>query len=235
MFFYLLTMCYVQFNEYNLNKKVKNCIIQLELFIILLIILDNINGELQLLQNNTNLSENPAQITYVSTHLETVHKIEINAADLYYLNLNASSVFVYWFVDCIYQGNTTNYTFSTNYTLPNVQHEILGIIVANMTNPTKAIVDNSVTPSTSGIATTTDSTATLSTTNLNVTTTESSKTDIISYHIINSTYTSDCEQKNPLNLLLSVAPLQNFQKYGYFSRSLLPKGKYLINLNFKLL
>lgn len=174
--------------------------------------------------------------TYVSTHLETVHKIEINAADLNYLNMNASSILVYWFVDCDYKGNTTNYTFSANYTHPDVEHEILGIIVANMTSPTKAVIDNSVTPSTSGIATTTDSTATSSTANLTVTTTESSKTDIKSYHIINSTYTSDCQQKNPLNLLLSVAPLQNFQKYGYFSRSLLPKGiMFLIYLDFELL
>lgn len=178
-------------------------------------------------QNNTILYKNSAQITYVSTHLETVHKIDINAADLNYLNMNASSIFVYWFVDCIYQGNTTNFTFSINYTQPNIQHEILGIVVANMTSPNNITADTSVIPSSSTIATTTDSTATSSATNLTITTTVSSKTDINSYHIINSTYTSECKQKNPLNFLLSVVPLENFQKYGYFSRSLLAKGKLL--------
>jgi len=174
----------------------------------------------------------------VSTNLETVHKIEINAADLDYLNKSANSTSVYWFVDCIYQENTTSFTFSSNYTEPSIQHEILGIVVANIPSsippPTTTTTPP---PTTTTIPTPVSTVSQINSTDTNTTaaasistpsTTEaSSKTDVtFSHHIINSTFTSECQQKKHVELLLSAVQLENQQKYGYFSRSLLTKGKY---------
>uniref|UniRef100_A0A2S2N6V6 Transmembrane protein n=1 Tax=Schizaphis graminum TaxID=13262 RepID=A0A2S2N6V6_SCHGA len=192
-----------------------------------LIVTENLNGVLQLFQNNTNISKNSPRTIYVSTNLETVHRVEINTADLDYLNKSANSTSVYWFVDCIYQENTTSYTFSSNYTEPGIQHEILGIVVANIpssipiTTPTPIVSTTTVNPNNSTSTNNSTIDATLSTSS---TTKAPSKTDVIfSHHIINSTFTSDCEQKNQFELLLSAVPLKDQQKYGYFSRSVLTK------------
>lgn len=192
------------------------------------------NGVLQLFQNNTNISKNSPQTIYVSTSLETVHQIEINAADLDYLNKSANSTSVYWFVDCIYQENTTSYTFSSNYTEPGIQHEILGIVVANipssMPTPTPTTTTTSTPVSTTSVSSinSTSSNTTIAASISTSTTTEApSKTDVtFSHHIINSTFTTECQQKKHVELLLSAVKLENHQKYGYFSRSLLTKGKY---------
>jgi len=194
-----------------------------------------LNGVLQLFQNNTNISKNSPQTIYVSTNLETVHQIEINAADLDYLNKSANSTSVYWFVDCIYQENTTSYTFSSNYTEPGIQHEILGIVVANIPSsiPTPSPTPTTTTTSTpvstttvSSINSTSNNTTIAASTSTSSTTEAPSKTDFtFSHHIINSTFTTECQQKKHVELLLSAVKLENQQKYGYFSRSLLTKGK----------
>jgi len=191
-----------------------------------------LNGVLQIFQNNTNISKNSPQTIYVSTNLETVHQIEINAADLEYLNKSANSTSVYWFVDCIYQENTTSYTFSSNYTEPGIQHEILGIVVANIPSsiptppPTITIVPTPVF-TVSQINSTNTNTTIATSISTPSTTEESFKTDVtLSHHVINSTFTTECQQKKRVDLLLSAVQLKNQQKYGYFSRSLLTKGKY---------
>lgn len=193
------------------------------------------NGVLQLFQNNTNISKNSPQTIYVSTNLETVHKIEINAADFDYLNKSANSTSVYWFVDCIYQENTTSYTFSSNYTEPDIQHEILGIVVANIplsipTSPLTTTTTTSTPVSTTTVSSinSTDTNTTIAASISTPSTTEApSKNDVkFSHHIINSTFTTECQQKKHVELLLSAVQLENQQKYGYFSRSLLTKGKY---------
>lgn len=189
------------------------------------------NGVLQLFQNNTNISKNSPQTIYVSTNLETVHQIEINAADLEYLNKSANSTSVYWFVDCIYQENTTSYTFSSNYTEPGLQHEILGIVVANIPSSIPAPPPTTTTPTplfTVSPNNSTNANTTIATSLSTPSTTEaSSKIGVtLSHHIINSTFTTECQQKKHVDLLLSAVKLENQQKYGYFSRSLLTKGKY---------
>lgn len=189
------------------------------------------NGVLQLFQNNTNISKNSPQTIYASTNLEILHQIEINAADLEYLNKSSNSTSVYWFVDCIYQENTTSYTFSSNYTEPGIQHEILGIVVANIHSsiPTPPPTTTTPTPvvTVSQINSTNTNTTIATSTSTPSTTEVSSKTDVkLSHHVINSTSTSECQQKKHVDLLLSAVKLENQQKYGYFSRSLLTKGNY---------
>ncbi|XP_025202575.1 uncharacterized protein LOC112599740 [Melanaphis sacchari] len=197
-----------------------------------LVVTENLNGVLQLFQNNTNISKNSPRTIYVSTNLETVHRVEINSADLDYLNKSANSTTVYWFVDCIYQENATSYTFSSNYTEPGIQHEILGIVVANISTSTPTTIP--IPPLSTPIPTVSNTTVSSNNSSTNTTiadiistpstTKAPSKPDVIfSRHIINSTITSDCEQKNHFELLLSVAHLKNQQKYGYFSRSVLTK------------
>jgi len=189
-----------------------------------------LNGVLQLFQNNTNISKNSPQTIYVSTNLETIHKIEFNAADLDYLNKSANSTSVYWFIDCIYQENTTSFTFSSNYTEPGIEHEILGIVVANIPSS----IPTPISTPTPTVSTTTDSLNNSTSTNTTAasistpsTTELPSKTDVnFSLHVINSTLTSDCQQKKNVELLLSAVQLKNQQKYGYFSRTVLAKGKY---------
>ncbi|KAL5244767.1 hypothetical protein ACI65C_012177 [Semiaphis heraclei] len=193
-----------------------------------LVVTENLNGVLQLFQNNTNISKNSPQTIYASTNLEILHQIEINAADLEYLNKSSNSTSVYWFVDCIYQENTTSYTFSSNYTEPGIQHEILGIVVANIHSsiPTPPPTTTTPTPvvTVSQINSTNTNTTIATSTSTPSTTEVSSKTDVkLSHHVINSTSTSECQQKKHVDLLLSAVKLENQQKYGYFSRSLLTK------------
>lgn len=207
-------------------------------------IAEYLNGQLQVFQNNTNISKNDPQTIYVSSTLETLFKVELNVADLNYLNKNANSTTIYWFVDCVYQGNTTNYTFSSNFTQSDTEHEVLGIIVANIgprphpTPPATTTVDPNNTTTSTTIAptvvpvTTTAYASTLGTTpamsvdvNSTTTTSRALKTDVNSlYRIINSTYTTDCQEKKNIDLLLSAVTLESKQKYGYFSRSVLVKG-----------
>ncbi|VVC38463.1 Hypothetical protein CINCED_3A023853 [Cinara cedri] len=209
-------------------------------------ITEYLNGQLQVFQNNTNLSKNDPQIIYVSSSLETVYKIELNAADMNYLNTNSNSITIYWFVDCMYHGNTTNYTFSSNFTQSNTQHEILGIVVANIgprpqptpPTPITTIVNPNNTASTtvSSISTTaiTSTNAsisaiipTVSAAVISNTTTSPAllKTDVkSSYHVINLTHTTECQEKQNIDLLLSAVNLESQQKYGYFSRSVFVKG-----------
>lgn len=186
----------------------------------------------------------------MSTSSEVVHKVELNAADFEYLK-SLKSVVVYWFFDCVYKGNTTSYTYSTNYTQSDSQHEILGIVVASIETPqspttiTTTTASPNVTistptstttaPAVTAAAATTDAadvaTAVVTVThdaadaNSSATTALPPKTnDNFPFHIINTTYTSDCQQQKPVDLLLSTVKLENEQKYGYFSRILLVKG-----------
>lgn len=166
--------------------------------------------------------------------------MKLNDADLIYLNNNSYSIIVYWFVDCIYQGNTTNFTFSSNYTQSNTQHEVLGIVVASLPPPittTVKPIPSSTEMSTTTTASPNSTTPTNTTNNTTVTlptsfmttttaTTKSSKPDIkMSNHIITSLYTSVCKAKKPDDLLMSVVQLENQQKYGYFKQDLIVKGK----------
>jgi len=196
-----------------------------------------------LFQNGTDISTNSPQIIYVSSNLETVHKVQLNDADFDYLNKSANSVTVYWFVDCIYRANTSSYTFSSNYTESDSQHEILGIVVANIGPPsvitttasppnitnTTAATSTTTSTTTTAASTTTAATATTnataavvetnadppttSTTTVN-STEESAEIDVDSSRVINSTYTLECQQKKHVDLLLSAVQLENQQKYG---------------------
>lgn len=205
------------------------------------------NGLLQLFQNKTNISKNSAQTIYVPSNLEIEHKIELNTADFDYLNKSANSVTIYWFIDCVYLGNTTSYTFSTNYTKPDIEHEVLGIVVADIgppittttVSPTDTTTSSpptstsltSIAPSTPSINPTTETT-------INTTTTETPLKIDITGNVINSSITSECQEKKPFDLLFSTIRLENLQKYGYFSRSILIKGNkifLLLLINFKLI
>lgn len=179
----------------------------------------------------------------MSANVETVHKVQLNDADFNYLNKSASSVSVYWFIDCIYQENTTSYTFSSNYTQADTQHNILGIVVANIPQspvittttsppnvtaitPTSTITTStaiSASNATAAVADINDDPSNVSTTTVDPAT---EPTDVhSSSRIINSIYTSECQEKKNDDLLLSAVQLKNEQKYGYFNRSILVKGK----------
>lgn len=139
-----------------------------------LTVTENLNGQLQLFQNGTDISTNSAQTIYVSTNLETVHKVQLTDADFDYLNKSANSVTVYWFVDCVYRANTTGYTFSSNYTQSDSQHEILGIVVANIGPPpviTTTAIPPNITTTTAATSTTTSTTTTAATTTATATAT----------------------------------------------------------------
>ncbi|XP_025423699.1 uncharacterized protein LOC112693034 [Sipha flava] len=211
-----------------------------------LTVTENLNGQLLLFQNNTNIIKHSPQTTYVSSSIETLQKVKLNDADFEYLNKSNSFITVYWFIDCIYQGNTTNFTFSTNYTKSDIQHEVLSIVVAdidknktstalvppvvtatvspNMSTITSTISDTTVVSNIS--ASTMDVTATTSTVVTTTTTTTTSPSKMYAkfpLSVIDSTYTSECQQKKHIDLLLSVVQLENQQKYGYFSQTIFVK------------
>ncbi|XP_067007546.2 uncharacterized protein [Anabrus simplex] len=74
-------------------------------------ITDMLNGQMELKQNGTRNTDG-----FVSNAAEVSHKISLSPPDFTFLAKNATSIFTYWFVDCVYYGYSTDFRFLFNYT-----------------------------------------------------------------------------------------------------------------------
>lgn len=84
-----------------------------------------VNGQMGINQNNT-----VRTVGFVSSKVVVNHTIEIKESDRSLLN-NAAYDRVFWFIDCVYVGETDSLTFLRNYTVENEKFEVEALLMAS--------------------------------------------------------------------------------------------------------
>lgn len=195
--------------------------------------LDTLNGELALLQNNTIIES-----TFVSNVGPVIHKVKLSEPDAEYLNTNATSIFTYWFIDCIYYGMTKDYTFAYNYTAPEEEHSIEALVIAGydpITTPAPVTTTTTTTSTTTSKPTTTTKVTTTSrTTKPSNTTNSTRKKREVTQSVANHTSSIMVRVNGtlvPYNGSFPFVCLNNNvmpdprKTYGYFNNKVQVKGK----------
>ncbi|XP_076287837.1 uncharacterized protein LOC143212686 isoform X2 [Lasioglossum baleicum] len=88
-----------------------------------------INGNIEVIQPNKTVGDE-----YVSSATEANVTINMRKGDVDYLK-NATSVSTYWFIDCVYYDQTTDFKFLYNFTNPDTSHVIEALVVASFEPP----------------------------------------------------------------------------------------------------
>ena len=110
---------------------------------------ESFNGDINIIQPNKTSMD-----TYVSSASEANMTINIKKGDMDYL-MKATSVSIYWFIDCRYFGQTNDLNFLYNFTTPDTSHVLEALVVASYDLPTTTVpptttvlpVTTTVTPS----------------------------------------------------------------------------------------
>lgn len=89
-----------------------------------------LNGQMSLIQ-----SRHLRETEYVSSGEEVSHRVDLTEADGAFLKYSATRILTYWFVDCIYYGQTPGYVFNFNYTQPGKIHHVEALVVASYEPP----------------------------------------------------------------------------------------------------
>ncbi|XP_076644216.1 uncharacterized protein LOC143354205 isoform X2 [Halictus rubicundus] len=84
-----------------------------------------INGDIEIIQPNKTVGDE-----YVSSATEANVTINMRKGDVDYLK-NATTVSTYWFIDCTYYDQTTDFNFLYNFTNPDTSHVIEALVVAS--------------------------------------------------------------------------------------------------------
>ncbi|XP_076756930.1 uncharacterized protein LOC143427022 [Xylocopa sonorina] len=92
-----------------------------------------LNGEIEVLQRNKTSLD-----TYVSSASEANVTINIRPGDMDYL-MKATTVSIYWFIDCKYFGQTNDLSFLYNFTTPDTSHTIEALVIASHDLPTTTV------------------------------------------------------------------------------------------------
>lgn len=90
----------------------------------------------------------------------------MNTPDAEYLKKNATSIVTHWFVDCVYYGESSNFTFDYKYDKPDKTHVIEALVVAGfepITTPAPTTTSTTSTTTTTTKSTTTTPTTTTTT------------------------------------------------------------------------
>lgn len=110
-----------------------------------------LNGQMDLLQDNL------LRLNFVSNATQVQHEVNLSKGDLAFLE-NATEIATYWFIDCIYYGETENFSFNYTYGTVGANHSVQALVVASFEPPT------TTTTTTTSTTTTTTSTTTTTTT-----------------------------------------------------------------------
>ncbi|PNF42397.1 hypothetical protein B7P43_G02554 [Cryptotermes secundus] len=102
-----------------------------------------LNGQMSLIQ-----SQHLRETEYVSSGEEVSHRVDLTEADGAFLKHSATSILTYWFVDCIYYGQTPGYVFNFNYTQPGKMHHVEALVVASYEPPITTTTPTTTTTST---------------------------------------------------------------------------------------
>ncbi|KAJ8925122.1 hypothetical protein NQ315_001304 [Exocentrus adspersus] len=90
-------------------------------------ITETLNGKMLLLQNN-----NSIDTEFVSNASTVTHSIQVKETDKEYID-KATTILTYWFVDCTYYGISSDFNFTFNYTVPEEEHEVEALVMADFT------------------------------------------------------------------------------------------------------
>ena len=108
---------------------------------------------------------------FVSSAVEVSHHVDLTEVDRAFLTQSATSVLTYWFVDCIYYGQTPGYIFNFNYTQPGKTHQVEALVIASFEPPTTTTSTSTTTSTTPTPPTASPSTTTVTTPSTTATTT----------------------------------------------------------------
>lgn len=74
---------------------------------------------------------NETRRNFVANHPEVEHIIDLKDTDLDFITQNHTQIQVFWFVDCIYYGYTSDLSFKFNYSKIDSEHVVETLIVAS--------------------------------------------------------------------------------------------------------
>lgn len=97
------------------------------------VVTEFLNGDIKVIQPNKTSID-----TYVSSAFEANVTITIRKGDMDYL-MKATSVLIYWFIDCKYFGQTNDLSFLYNFTIPDTSHILEALVVASYDLPTTTV------------------------------------------------------------------------------------------------
>lgn len=150
---------------------------------------------------------------FVSSTVEVSHHVNLAEMDHAFLTQSATSVLTYWFVDCIYYGQTPGYVFNFNYTQPGKTHHVEALVVASFEPPitttsTSTTTSTTPTPPTVSPYTTTASTtpSTKATTTIFPTTSAATSTLATTTPSKNISYEIN---SNEISNVMQMFPVQN--------------------------
>ncbi|XP_063991283.1 uncharacterized protein LOC135169841 isoform X2 [Diachasmimorpha longicaudata] len=168
-----------------------------------------LNGNVSISQSNHTLES-----SYVSSAVESEIKIDLRAGDANYIIKNSTQISTFWFVDCQYYGQTSDFTFRYNFTHPDETKSIEALVVASHEPPT------TTTPAPTTTTSTTPAPATNVTTAKPITTTTSKPTTTVKPLVPNNS-SADVGKNISLPYVCvnsSVVPPDPKKTYGYFHR-----------------
>ncbi|RZF46682.1 hypothetical protein LSTR_LSTR002545 [Laodelphax striatellus] len=82
-----------------------------------------LNGNMQLEQDNSSLSSSGD--TYVASDAPLTHAISLSQPDATFVDVAATRVVSYWFIDCVYYGMSTNMSFIQSYSGATGQSKVI--------------------------------------------------------------------------------------------------------------
>ncbi|XP_012271533.1 uncharacterized protein LOC105694949 isoform X2 [Orussus abietinus] len=89
-----------------------------------------LNGKIMISQPNRT-----TESRYVSSTSEAKSIVSLHKGDYNYLMTNATSISTFWFVDCKFYGQSENFSFGYNFTIPNTSHTIEALVIASFDPP----------------------------------------------------------------------------------------------------
>ncbi|XP_043790119.1 uncharacterized protein LOC122713593 isoform X1 [Apis laboriosa] len=97
-----------------------------------------LNGDIKIIQSNKTSID-----TYVSSASEANVTINIRKGDMDYL-MKATTVSIYWFIDCKYFGQTNDLNFLYNFTNPDISHILEALVIASYDSLTTSVLPSTI-------------------------------------------------------------------------------------------
>ncbi|XP_012148190.1 uncharacterized protein LOC100879796 isoform X2 [Megachile rotundata] len=149
-----------------------------------------LNGDIGIIQSNKTVAD-----TYVSSISETNMTINIRKGDLDYL-MNATSVSIYWFIDCKYYGQTSDFYFLYNFTIPDRSHIVEALVLASY----DPITTTTVSPTTVPVSTVSPNATVPNTTVSNITVSNIAVSNITTTELVTTVTPNNYATSNIINV-----------------------------------
>lgn len=167
--------------------------------------------------------------SYVSSASEANVTLNIRKGDMDYL-MRATTISIYWFIDCKYFGPTNDLNFLYNFTNPDASHILETIVVASYDPPTTLAPITTLPITTTIPSNTSISNVTISNITMEevVTTTDSSNTmPTVTPVSLNDATSTSISSVNNISLpwiCSSIIPPDPNKTYGHFTKKIDVRG-----------